>query len=95
MFDYNTIIILGPSQSGNVSGYGGTLPEQDLVYYPDSRAHQASRNRPRHPGSAPFSDTGFPISSNNPMNAFSARQPNQSQPVSYGSEVSQEFLIHE
>ena len=62
------------------------------MYYPDSRAHQASRNRPRHPGSAPFSDTGFPISSNNPINAFSARHPNQSQPISYGSEVSHELL---
>ena len=83
-YDYSyCYFCLGPSQSGNISGYGSTLPEQDLVYYPDSRSHQASRSRPRHP----FSDTGFPTSSNNPINAFSTRQTNQSQPMSYGSEV--------
>ena len=62
------------------------------MYYPDSRSHQASRNRPGHP----FSDTGFPISSNNPTNVFSTRQPNQHQPISYGSEVSRKkiAIIH-
>ena len=79
----------GHSQPGNVPGYGSNVPELDLVYYPDPRTQQVSRSRPRHSGSAPFSDTGFnPISSNNPGNVFSARQPNQTQPISYGTEVS-------
>ena len=87
-----TYVYSGPAQSGNVPGYGTNVPEQDLMYYPDSRSHQASRNRPGHP----FSDTGFPISSNNPTNVFSTRQPNQHQPISYGSEVSRKkiAIIH-
>ena len=80
MFKY--FFHLGHLQSGSVPSYNSNAPgiEGDLVYYRDSRPQHGSRSR--HPGSsAPFSDVSYPISSNNPVNVFSARQTQQSQPI--------------